>query len=615
MSAERDRPDWKGQLRSVKHALQTTSEPRNTGSVNKSPPRPNDPRGKPENASLPRKTARVFRKQGKSRAKMPLLPKWARKYCEQNGINPAHAVVENGRLQIRRMAPTPAQTSPTIVKAGMVNIPQTTASPTPWPWLTASVAQPRFTGLASAKNEAAQWLSRGTRIQVSSDPADAKSTIRVLVGLDIGTAYTKVVAKVGSSDRYAISFDQAVECGDRSLLPAVLSIDAEGVAWLGDISHSVRRFDDLKLRVIQRDDTQDQDAAFVAFIALVLRAARAWLFENKTALLASRSIDWGYNVGMPTLPWEKSGFREKYQKLVEAALCASVTDGPIRLDVCERFLRHLPQLATGLRNRICVFAEFAAQITGYVNSPRRREGPHLLVDVGAGTMDVTMFNVFQPPVSAGDSDEDEAGNSSATADTRFPIWDARVERLGSHYLSIARSVARGGTSANAEEPIEVGETMEPLESYCKATGADRQLVEQMENRFSAAVFEKIKAVIDRTKMERYSRFPWAKETVPTFICGGGSRYPLYESAVVEAAGKSRVKLERLPLPVPESLRAQGVRDNLFDRLSVAHGLSFEPMEIGEIVPSHQIENQLSQVTAAKSTSIHEIDLTDRDQSE
>ena len=44
-------------------------------------------------------------------------------------------------------------------------------------------------------------------------------------------------------------------------------------------------------------------------------------------------------------------------------------------------------------DEISLFPEFLAQIAGYVRSPGRQADLHMLVDVGAGTMDATTFNV------------------------------------------------------------------------------------------------------------------------------------------------------------------------------------------------------------------------------
>jgi hypothetical protein len=72
--------------------------------------------------------------------------------------------------------------------------------------------------------------------------------------------------------------------------------------------------------------------------------------------------------------------------------------------------------------RFAAIPEFAAQIAGYVRSPRRTGDLHALIDIGAGTVDIVTFNVAYV------NDED-----------LFPIFDADVRRLGTHYLLASRA--------------------------------------------------------------------------------------------------------------------------------------------------------------------------------
>jgi hypothetical protein len=223
-----------------------------------------------------------------------------------------------------------------------------------------------------------------------------------------------------------------------------------------------------------------------------------------------------------------------------------------------------------------------------------------------------MFSVFQPPSSTTSNDDHR---DFYDADTRFPIWDAKVERLGSYYLAIARAIATLNSSDGMPVGLDMGETVEPLRDYCTRTNTPADAIDGVERQFSDHVAGKVAAVIRRTKVDRYARFPWAVEPVPTFICGGGSRYALYRTAVHDAAQRFPIKLETLPLPVPDTLKAQGIEDELFDRMSVAYGLSFEPMEIGEIVPSHRIDDAGRRDQERPRQPPHGIDPTDRDQAE
>ena len=88
--------------------------------------------------------------------------------------------------------------------------------------------------------------------------------------------------------------------------------------------------------------------------------------------------------------------------------------------------------------------EFVAQITSYSHSPQRADGLHLLVDCGAGTVDVVSFNVFRHP----------------NLEDRYQIWSSEVQPKGTRFLmesylggDLSRwgyRCARSGSSGTAE---------------------------------------------------------------------------------------------------------------------------------------------------------------------
>jgi hypothetical protein len=78
--------------------------------------------------------------------------------------------------------------------------------------------------------------------------------------------------------------------------------------------------------------------------------------------------------------------------------------------------------------------------------------------------------------------------------------------------------------------------------------------------------------------------------LPVFLCGGGSRMRFYRS-VIEEINRSFpnwLHVELLSLNKPYNLRALGLSELEYDRLSVAYGLSFP--KLGEIIQSNQIED-------------------------
>ena len=84
-----------------------------------------------------------------------------------------------------------------------------------------------------------------------------------------------------------------------------------------------------------------------------------------------------------------------------------------------------------------------------------------------------------------------------------------------------------------------------------------------------------------------------QEGLPVFLAGGGSRIPLYRSALdmasrtmIAATGVAGFRVQALPKP--PNLANRDIRDADFQLLSVAFGLSHERIVIGDIQPPSEI---------------------------
>ena len=179
--------------------------------------------------------------------------------------------------------------------------------------------------------------------------------------------------------------------------------------------------------------------------------------------------------------------------------------------------------------------EVIAEVAGYANSPLRNEGLHLLVDIGASTLDVCSFNL---------------GPRQHEGDDRVPILTAHLELLGVEILRQKR-----GEGAEAE--IE-------FKNNCKK-------------------------VLTRTIGDlRSKRDPLSRcwnSTLPVFLCGGGSVMQVYQGVVSDAGEwlqrwvRSSDGIRQIQLPKPNSLDAE-IDDRSYHRLAVAWGLSQPSFNIG-----------------------------------
>lgn len=387
--------------------------------------------------------------------------------------------------------------------------------------------------------------------------------IQLVLGLDFGTAYTKVV--IGERRRaYAVPFTGVAPQRNPYLLPGVLTIADDGRVGLGSQGQG-RRVSDLKMRILDGDTGDETLSLTVAFLALVMQNARGWFLNTHSDTYKNYHLDWNVNVGLPTTHYQNETLVGFYRQLVKSAWHASTRASPLDLDLaCDSFADDEDSLR---EHAIGTFPEFAAQINGYVRSPMRRSDIHLLMDIGAGTVDVAAFNVHQ-----------------IEGDDVFPILGSRVEPLGVHVLHDHRVQYAG----------ELGR-LQPIdnitdEHFCSQLGITPHALRDIDRPVRTAVLEQVRDVVRMAKRKYPKSRHWTAG-VPFFFCGGGARAELYRSLAEQMVRDSApCPLARLELPVPERLVATGVDATEYDRLSVAYGLSFDQFEIGQIVPTEQIED-------------------------
>lgn len=196
---------------------------------------------------------------------------------------------------------------------------------------------------------------------------------------------------------------------------------------------------------------------------------------------------------------------------------------------------------------------------------------HTLVDVGAGTMDVTTFNVHN----------DKEG------DDLFAIFTRGVEPLGTRYL-IQHRLEESRTLSWNPPPFE---DVPQDDIFEKKLGLHSGGLQKLDGPFRDRVAKLMWDKMNDTKKERHPLAPAWVAGVPTFVCGGGARVNLYSSVFsgFEASGPP-FKITTKSLTVPEDLKLPERWKPIYDRLSVAYGLSFGPDNIGTILRMQHIEN-------------------------
>lgn len=411
---------------------------------------------------------------------------------------------------------------------------------------------------------------RSERATPSARPA-ASRRIRLIAGMDVGTAFSKVVVQVARR-HLAVPFGEAAANEhSRFLVPTALScMDAEGRCLLGSRKGATRKVTDIKMPLIDRERsfTDDDRMHLTTFMALLLREVWRWGEAEVHRTLGSRRIDWAVNLGVPTESCEEELVAD-YRRCATAAwrlaeLARSRSLDYLTLAECREVLESTARADAATFK---VFPEFVAQVSSYVQTPLRKEGVHVMVDAGGGTLDVTVFMVLPW------QDEGEPV---------FPVFARRVGRLGTRFLVRCRWERTKPDRCPEPSPFR------NLPSEAETAGLLGLTLEQLrgvDRPFYEAVVSCIGQTVKRAACKGGLRWPGR-----LFLVGGGASVELYQRAFREYESKEwEYKLDGIELPRPPNLlmpRSGGMK---WHRLAVAYGLSFDPDDIGRIRPPDCIE--------------------------
>lgn len=450
--------------------------------------------------------------------------------------------------------------------------------------------------------------SKGRATEMPRDPGLAASDdaeLRVIIGLDFGTATTKVVLR--TPDEYdnraaVVPFDPAPTApAGGYLLCTRVYIAADGCASLSPGDDSVP-WSDLKEPYldtsIAASDGELEAWRTTAFIALVIRHTRAWFFAARP-FWAGRPILWSLHLGMPTTDKQSKELKPRLQDMAECAWRVANEDCAVDWATIHRIAASRATAAPEDRSRGCyvrIFPELLAAAHGFIQSKSGGPGLYVLVDVGAGTLDVCTFRYHEP----------EEGEH------RYPILEGRVERTGTDRLQKLRTEALekiGITHPRCSREEDVLNCTSLASIVCN----DRRLeaidaINSADVRLTVEATMQVSRVCATTHMERdYSEGAWSVG-LRVFMCGGGRGIPAYRDAVrsgsklVERArlGVAPLRIIEDALLAPQDL-ADDVPPHIWPRIIVASGLSDTEFNIGFAIDSTDIENVCAARMPAKVT--------------
>lgn len=410
----------------------------------------------------------------------------------------------------------------------------------------------------------------GRALQIAQNPQD---DAELCIGLDFGTSSVKaVVTDKVTNVSYAVPFREAEGLASY-LLPC--SLERDGVV--------VR---DLKLALLEDIHSDERMADVVAFLAVVIRHIRGWLFAVHGTTYARSNIIWKLCLGLPVASMKERAVVDAYRRLGFAAWIAAGCDAEA---LSEDVVRSCLDRVGGMNLdsdaaideaevELALAPEVAAQIHGFVSSGAydpQGQNTYLMVDVGAGTVDASVFRI-----------ERQGGRD------RFIAYSATVERNG--VMCLHRARMHWWADALRARKASRKELQDWVEQSCLLTDTELPLPDQLtgyftgvsvtfqdrshdpDQRFYSAIHLQVgNKTYARLKLENILPDGQLKD-MPMILCGGGRRLKFYsrlEESMAASSGYSWFSTRPFRMKLPEHLLAPGVKQTDYDRLSVAYGLS------------------------------------------
>lgn len=444
---------------------------------------------------------------------------------------------------------------------------------------------------------------------------DPKNESDVVIGFDFGTSSSKIVIRdSGRQTAYAVPFEPFACSGNNYLIPTKIFISDDGNLSLSSAQHS---FGSLKINLMDNPEKivfSAQNTSVIinaaelaaAYMALVIRRARYWFLKQMKLIYKNTNIYWHVNVGIPSRNYDDHKIRKTFQTIAMAAWRISRIDSIINIAEVKKYLKeaadHLSLKEEAINpsadedlwlhpDYVTTHPEVIMEVVGYAHSPLRINGLHMLVDVGATTLDTATFLI-----------------RSQSGEDVFTLLATKVERYGTMELHKHRVHA---LKNSMQECLSRMSNIDPTLPLPDSTHYEHQLaindLSQNDSIFFRECKKKIGELVRYTKEARDPNSAAWAAGLPVFICGGGARHPIYKDLIESLGSTIAESLTNFnefsikAIPKPQQLDAPELPPNEYDRLAVAYGLSFMSDEIGKVIP----ESKVSDIHREKKVNVFE----------
>lgn len=451
---------------------------------------------------------------------------------------------------------------------------------------------------------------------------DPKDRIDINIGLDLGTSNTKLVWRYREKS-YPVCFGSDPDSITSYLYPSVVYFDGISLQTGFDancddnwrVQFNITNFKvciacnnnpnskckiewctltKWNLDLFQRE-IRGSEVSFITtyYLASVLSRARRLIltaFEERYGLVNSDNIRWSINLAVPNRYMKYPNITGEYKLALKAGWLMSRPLSRLMKKSSARLMMscylYSKQLASNQEMDCFVIPETVAQVTSFIRSKNTSDGLYALIDIGAGTVDVSVFRIYSPynePRQLADYATSVLNTGSAFIESLAFYWFSPRDwypESGKIESDVSKQSAENKLR-NALRLIKENNEHNQPDYTIIQTSDLRQSLEVSSGRIKCRVHDLLKKVFKEAYRYETNINTWKELRI--IFGGGGARSPHYKEASVEAFSIDYEGRKLQPSVIDfnrlDDFLAGGLGHKHLDRFAVAYGLSLSEIEL------------------------------------
>ena len=424
-------------------------------------------------------------------------------------------------------------------------------------------------------------------------------SVPIVLGIDLGTSSTKVIWREEYNDEaYLMQFSgKGNALGDYLVPSEVIIVNGRistmlmGSQTEGLGSHHLSNFKmclacessdkrDCGLRRCSLSNWEpmlsivtDSNTATVVesvnalHLAVLILHCRESIEERLHRKGVKKAVRWTVNLSIPVEHMDETEVRQAFERILKSAwMMSHWLDGdpsPLSIEELLNLYHKAAAVATGRALDCFVYPEVAAQVTGLCKSRSAHDGLYAFVDVGAGTVDATLFRLY----------------SRATDNQLLSFYAGHVLKEGAAHIESEAALNLIDQSRAWLKELKERKKLTGLPSFLSPTEG-KDLLDSAGQTIGNRVEKKLRMTLRDAFQKERNKAAW--NDLVLLLGGGGCELPPYVQASEHAFGGLAENLTTEKLPVPHDLQMGGLPSVFFHRFAVAYGLSFDTIVLPEV---------------------------------